>query len=144
DLIDSPVEIGCHESDGFMVDGREHHVIFYGEQYPHHNNLKADMKKIVEEVSSHFQSIPYEKYLFITHFAKNKYGGLEHHDSTALHFDGRKLASRKDYVNWMALVAHEYFHTWNVKRIRPVELGPFDYQNENYTKMHWLTEGLTS
>ncbi|MBT4791249.1 MAG: hypothetical protein HON90_06740 [Halobacteriovoraceae bacterium] len=48
------------------------------------------------------------------------------------------------YINWLALVAHEYFHTWNVKRIRPIELGPFDYLNENYTSMHWLTEGLTS
>lgn len=144
ELLDSPVEIGCHESDGFMHDGKEHHLIFVGNQYPHKNDLKKDMKTIVETVAGHFSSVPYERYLFITHFFKNKYGGLEHHDSTALHFDGRKLGNRKDYINWLSLVAHEYFHTWNVKRIRPKELGPFDYQNENYTKMHWLTEGLTS
>lgn len=144
DLIDSPVEIGCHESDGFMHDKKEHHLIFVGNQYPHKNDLKKDFKTIVETVASHFSSVPYERYLFITHFFKNKYGGLEHHDSTALHFDGRKLGNRKDYLNFLALVAHEYFHTWNVKRIRPIELGPFDYQNENYTKLHWLTEGLTS
>lgn len=144
ELLDCPVEIGCHESDGFMVDGKEHHLIWYGEAYPHQNDLKADIKKIVETVSSHFSSIPYESYLFMTHFKRNLYGGLEHCNSTALHFDGRKLSSRKDYINWLALVAHEYFHTWNVKRIRPIELGPFDYTNENYTKMHWLTEGLTS
>lgn len=144
DLIDSPVEIGCHESDGFMYDGKEHHVIFYGEQYPHPYNLKADIKKIVETVASHFSDVPYENYLFMTHFVKDKYGGLEHKNSTALHFDGRKLKNRNDYMNWLALVAHEYFHTWNVKRIRPIELGPFDYTQENYTRMHWLTEGLTS
>ena len=144
ELLDCPVEIGCHESDGFMHDGKEHHLIWYGEAYPHKNDLKADIKKIVETVSSHFSSIPYENYLFMTHFKRNLYGGLEHCNSTALHFDGRKLASRKDYINWLALVAHEYFHTWNVKRIRPIELGPFDYTNENYTRMHWLTEGLTS
>jgi predicted metalloprotease with PDZ domain len=143
-LLDSPIEIGCHESDGFMHEGKEHHVIFYGEQYPHNYNLKADIKTIVETVSSHFDSIPYDNYLFMTHFVKNKYGGLEHNNSTALQFDGRKLKNRNDYINWLALVAHEYFHTWNVKRIRPIELGPFDYICENYTRMHWLTEGLTS
>lgn len=143
-LLDSPVEIGCHESDGFMHEGREHHLVWYGEQYPHNNNLKADIKKIVETVSSHFSSIPYDSYLFMTHLKRNLYGGLEHLNSTALHFDGRKFCNRTDYVNWLALVAHEYFHTWNVKRIRPIELGPFDYLNENYTTMHWLTEGLTS
>ena len=143
-LIDAPVEIGCHDSDGFMVAGKEHHLIWYGEEYPHNNNLKADIKKIVETVSEHFSSIPYEQYTFMTHLKKDLYGGLEHLNSTALQFDGRKFAVRADYVNWLALVAHEYFHTWNVKRIRPIELGPFDYQSENYTKMHWLTEGLTS
>ncbi|MCT4641996.1 MAG: PDZ domain-containing protein [Bacteriovoracaceae bacterium] len=144
DFIDSPIEIGCHESDGFKAFGKDHHLCFYGKQYPHKNDLKADIKKIVETVGSHFNRIPYENYLFITHFVRGLYGGLEHKNSTALHFDGRKLASRKDYINWLCLVCHEYFHTWNVKRIRPIELGPFDYRNENYTKLHWLTEGLTS
>ncbi len=144
ELLDTPVEIGCHESDGFMHDNKEHHLIFYGDQFPHDNDLKADIKKIVETVSSHFSSIPYDKYLFITHLKKDLYGGLEHLNSTALHFDGRKLGSREDYLLWLELVAHEYFHTWNVKRIRPKELGPFDYRKENYTQMHWLTEGLTS
>lgn len=144
DFIDSPLEIGCHESDGFMAFGKEHHVTFYGEQYPHPYNLKEDIKTIVETVGKHFDSIPYDNYLFMTHFVKNKFGGLEHKNSTALQFDGRKLKNRKDYINWLALVAHEYFHTWNVKRIRPIELGPFDYTTENYTRLHWLTEGLTS
>ncbi len=144
DLIDCPIEIGCHESDGFMFEGKEHHVIFYGDQYPHQYDLKKDIKTIVETVAEHFDDIPYDSYLFMTHFVKNKFGGLEHKNSTALQFDGRRLSNRKDYINWLALVAHEYFHTWNVKRIRPVELGPFDYTQENYTRLHWLTEGLTS
>lgn len=144
DLIDCPVEIGCHESDGFMFDGKEHNLIWTGTQFPHDNDLKADIKKIVETVAAHFSSVPYDSYLFMTHFARNLFGGLEHKNSTALHYDGRKLKNRGDYINWLALVAHEYFHTWNVKRIRPKELGPFDYQNEAYTEMHWLTEGLTS
>ena len=144
DFIDCPIEIGCHDSDGFMHDGKEHHVIFYGDQYPHQYDLKKDIKTIVETTAEHFSDLPYESYLFMTHFVKNKFGGLEHKNSTALQFDGRRLSNRKDYINWLALVAHEYFHTWNVKRIRPVELGPFDYTTENYTRLHWLTEGLTS
>lgn len=144
ELLDCPVEIGCHESDGFMVKGKEHHLVWYGDQYHHPYNHKNDFKKVVETVSSHFSSIPYDNYTFITHFVKDRYGGLEHSNSTVLHFDGRKLKNRSDYLNWISLVAHEYFHTWNVKRIRPKELGPFNYTQENYTTMHWLTEGLTS
>jgi predicted metalloprotease with PDZ domain len=145
ELIDSPVEIGCHETDGFVALGKPHHLAHFGEIYPHKNNLKADIKKVVETVALHFDNdLPYEQYLFLTHFVPKLYGGLEHLNSTALHFDGRKLGNRKDYLNYLSLVAHEYFHLWNVKRIRPKELGPFDYLNENYTSMLWLAEGLTS
>ena len=143
-LIDTPVEIGCHESDGFLVEGKPHHLNFYGSQYPHDRNLKGDMEKIVQTISRAWGEIPYEQYVFITHFVPGHYGGLEHHNSTALHFDGTKLHHREKYLQWLELVAHEYFHTWNVKRIRPEGLGSFDYLRENYTRMHWLTEGLTS
>lgn len=144
DLIDTPVEIGCQETDGFLVEGIPHHLTFYGNTYAHDNKIKEDIETIVKTVLKTTIDIPYDTYLFLTHFKPNLYGGLEHKSSTALHFDGRKLFNRKDYLNFLALVAHEYFHTWNVKRIRPRELGPFDYLNENYTSMHWLTEGLTS
>lgn len=143
-LIDAPVEIGCHESDGFIHDGKPHHINFYGPMLAHGNNLKKDIQTIVETVANTWGEIPYDQYVFITHLAPNLYGGLEHLNSTALQFDGTRFANREDYLNWLELVSHEYFHTWNVKRIRPKELGPFDYRNENYTRMHWLTEGLTS
>jgi predicted metalloprotease with PDZ domain len=144
-LVDCPVEIGCHETDGFMVLGKPHNLAFYGTTFPHHENLKGDMQKIVTTVAAHFgNELPYDQYLFLTHFAPKLRGGLEHLNSTALQFDGRKLANRKDYLSYLSLVAHEYFHLWNVKRIRPEELGPFDYLTENYTTMLWLAEGLTS
>ncbi len=145
ELIDSPVEIGCHETDGFELLGIPHHLAHYGELYPHKQNLKADIKSVVATVARHFDNdLPYDQYLFLTHFVPKLYGGLEHLNSTALQFDGRKLGNRKDYLNYLSLVAHEYFHLWNVKRIRPSELGPFDYLSEGYTKMLWLAEGLTS
>ncbi len=143
-LIDAPIEIGNQETDGFMHDGKEHYLAYYGNYLPHNEDFKKDIKKIVEVVSDHFSSIPYENYTFISHFVPGKFGGLEHLNSTALQYCSMGLQNRKGYLQWLALVAHEYFHTWNVKRIRPRELGPFDYVNENYTKMHWLTEGLTS
>ena len=145
DLLDCPVEIGCQETDGFLALGKPHNLAWYGTTFPHNEDLKKDMKKIVETVAAHFRNdLPYDQYLFLTHFGPKIRGGLEHASSTVLQYDGRKLGIRKEYIGFLSLVAHEYFHTWNVKRIRPVELGPFDYLNENYTSLLWLAEGLTS
>ncbi len=145
DLVDCPVEIGCQETDGFLALGKPHNLAFYGTTFPHKENLKKDMQTIVETVAAHFRGeLPYDQYLFLTHFGPKIRGGLEHANSTVLQFDGRKLGLRKEYLSYLSLVAHEFFHTWNVKRIRPVELGPFDYLNENYTSLLWLAEGLTS
>ena len=144
-LIDTPVEIGCQETDGFEFLGKPHHLAYYGQMMPHKNDLKKDIKQMVATVARHFDNdLPYDQYLFLTHFGPKLYGGLEHANSTALQFDGRKLSNRRDYLNYLSLVGHEYFHLWNVKRIRPEELGPFDYLQENYTSMLWLAEGLTS
>ncbi len=144
ELIDSPIEIGCHETDGFQVMGVDHHLAFYGMQLPHNENIKADTKKIVEHLAGFFGALPYERYSFINHFSPGLYGGLEHANSTALHYCPTQLTNRKGYINYLALVCHEYFHTWNVKRIRPLELGPFNYLKEANTKLLWLAEGLTS
>jgi predicted metalloprotease with PDZ domain len=144
DLIDSPIEIGCQETDGFAVNGIPHDVVFYGHLLPHKENIKADTKKIVEHISNFMGGLPYEKYSFITHFVPGLYGGLEHKNSTALQFDPTQITNRKGYINYLALISHEYFHTWNVKRIRPKELGPFNYLKEATTNLLWLAEGLTS
>lgn len=144
DLIDSPIEIGCHETDGFRVDGIDHDFVYYGQLLPHKEDLKADTKKIVEHIQKFMGGMPYEKYSFITHFVPGLFGGLEHCNSTALQFCPTQITNRKGYANYMALVAHEYFHTWNVKRIRPIEFGPFNYLKEATTKLLWLAEGLTS
>ncbi len=144
DLIDSPIEIGCHETDGFRVDGIDHDFVYYGQLLPHKEDLKTDTKKIVEHIQKFMGGMPYEKYSFITHFVPGLFGGLEHRNSTALQFCPTQITNRKGYANYMALVAHEYFHTWNVKRIRPIEFGPFNYLKEATTKLLWLSEGLTS
>ncbi len=144
ELIDSPIEIGCQETDGFEVDGIPHDLAFYGQLLPHKENLKGDTKKIVEHIAHFMGGFPYEKYTFMTHFVPGLYGGLEHSNSTALQFCPTQITNRKGYINYLALVSHEYFHTWNVKRIRPFELGPFNYLKEATSKLLWLAEGLTS
>lgn len=144
ELIDSPIEIGCQETDGFEVDGIPHDVVFYGSILPHKENIKEDTKKIVAHIAHFMGGFPYEKYSFITHFVPGLYGGLEHSNSTALQFCPTQITNRKGYINYLALISHEYFHTWNVKRIRPMELGPFNYLKEATSKLLWLAEGLTS
>jgi predicted metalloprotease with PDZ domain len=143
-LLDCPMEIGCHFTDGFVAGGKNHYLAFYGEQLPHSNNIREDIKIIVEHISSLMEGMPYEDYTFISHFLPNKFGGLEHSNSTVLQYDNRSFSSRKDYIRWLALVSHEYFHTWNIKRIRPKGLGPFNYLKEAETSLLWLAEGLTS
>lgn len=143
ELLDCPVEIGCHETDGFMLNDVSYHLAVYGANFPIPYNLKNDIKKICETINEYMGDVPFKQYNFIIHFLPQTYGGLEHSNSTVLMFDGRKLASKKEYQSFLSLIAHEYFHVWNVKRIRPKELGPFDYQNEAYTNMLWLAEGLT-
>jgi predicted metalloprotease with PDZ domain len=87
--------------------------------------------------------IPYEHYTFLVALDKNIGGGLEHLNSTALQASFDMFKNKNRYNGFLGLVAHEYFHLWNVKRIRPIELGPFDYDNETYTRMLWLSEGFT-
>jgi predicted metalloprotease with PDZ domain len=144
ELIDSPIEIGCHETDGFSSFGIDHDLAFYGKELPHKESIKKDIQKIVEHIGNFFGGVPYDKYTFITHLVPGLYGGLEHLNSTALQFCPTQLTQRKGYLNYLCLVSHEYFHLWNVKRIRPKELGPFDYLNEATTNLLWLAEGLTS
>jgi predicted metalloprotease with PDZ domain len=144
DLIDSPIEIGNQETSGFEVDGIDHDVAFYGQMLPHKENIVSDTKKIVEYISRFMGGMPYEKYSFMTHFVPGLYGGLEHNNSTALQYDPTQMTNRKGYISYLALISHEYFHTWNVKRIRPFELGPFNYLREATSNLLWLAEGLTS
>lgn len=144
ELLDCPVEIGTQTQTVFYVNEKKHVLAIYGEVFPHSYDLTLDVAKLVHIVANTMGEMPYNHYVFITHFMPRMYGGLEHANSTVLQFDGRKLAERKSYLQWLGLVAHEYFHTWNVKRIRPLEFSQLNHQQENYTTLLWLAEGLTS
>ncbi|WP_019139602.1 M61 family metallopeptidase [Noviherbaspirillum massiliense] len=155
ELIDHPVEMGTFELATFRAHGVPHDVVITG-RVPNLDmaRLCADLKKICEAQIALFEPrskrAPMERYVFMTMAVGDGYGGLEHRASTAL------ICSRGDlpvkgqkemsdgYRTYLGLCSHEYFHTWNVKRIKPAAFAPYDLQNEGYTTLLWLFEGFTS
>ena len=140
-LYDTPFEVSNFTEITFNVQGKPHRYVITGEGNYDLKALARDTTKIVEECYKMFGELPYDDYTFIVNLRGG--GGLEHLNSTALQWQrfGFKPAAR--YKGFLGLVAHEYFHAFNVKRIRPDALGPFDYENENYTKLLWVAEGGT-
>jgi len=142
-LVDCPIEIGNQRSFSFEAAGVRHDVAMYGFGNYNIDTLKKDMAKVVESATAIFGENPNKDYTFIIHNVVNAQGGLEHTNSTVLSVN-RWTYTGAEYLGFLKLVAHEYFHLWNVKRIRPVELGPFNYDEENYTSLLWVMEGFTS
>lgn len=143
-LYDSPFECGTHQLVRFFVDEVPHDVAIWGHGNEQLTLLVRDIERIVTATRQHFAQLPYQRYLFILHLADGMYGGLEHCNSTVCLCDRWGFAKPRDYERVLGLITHEFLHTWNVKRIRPAPLGPFDYTHENYTRQLWLAEGVTS
>jgi predicted metalloprotease with PDZ domain len=139
-LYDSPFEVSDFKEISFDVQGKPHRFVVTGEGNYDLPKIVRDTTKIIEESSKIFGDLPYNDYLFILNTRGG--GGLEHLNSTALQFNRFNFTTR--YKDFLSLVAHEFFHLWNVKRIKPDALGPFDYENENYTKLLWFAEGGTA
>lgn len=142
-LYDSPVEVSNFKQIDFEVRGVAHRIVIDGEGNYDPQRMKADVQKIVEAQVAMFGGIPYHDYTFILHLRSNTGGGLEHLNSTALGFRRFNFATERGWLSFNGLVSHEFFHLWNVKRIRPDVLGPFDYTKENYTRLLWVAEGIT-
>lgn len=143
-LIDCPIEIGRFERRTFKVKGVPHHWVSHGPANVDAARALRDVRRIVETEIKIMRHVPYDHYTFIVHHSPERGGGLEHRNSTALQFPGTAYRPREKYENFLELVAHEFWHLWNVKRIRPETLGPFDYEREVYTTLLWVMEGLTS
>ena len=143
-LYDSPVEASNFKQIDFEVRGVPHRIVIDGEGNYDPERMRADVKRIVEAEVAMFGGVPYHDYTFILHLRSNTGGGLEHLNSTALGFRRFNFATERGWQNFYGLVAHEFFHVWNVKRIRPDVLGPFDYTKENYTHLLWVAEWLGS
>src|SRR5262245_58502229 len=140
-LYDSPFEVSDFKQIDFTVRGVPHRIVIDGEGNYDPALMKAEVQKIVEAEVALFGDVPYHDYTFILHLRPTGGGGLEHLNSTALGFRRFGFANDNGYRGFAGLVAHEFFHVWNVKRIRPDALGPFDYTKENYTRLLWVAEG---
>ncbi|NJK82279.1 MAG: M61 family metallopeptidase [Chloroflexaceae bacterium] len=143
ELIDCPVECGTHRLLTFAVDSKRHSIAIWGHGNEDEQRILADTQAIVQEQRDLFGGLPYEHYTFILHLATG-YGGLEHRNSVTNLIDRWSFQPRKSYERFLELQSHEFFHVWNVKRIRPAPLGPFHYRSETYTRLLWAMEGVTS
>ncbi len=145
-LFDSPIEVGNQDIFTFTTGGVNYEIAMSGEGTYDKERLKKDIAKIVDEQTAIFGENPNKRYVIIVHNYLKGGGGLEHLSSTVLGASRAGYTDEKNngYYGFLSLVAHEHFHLWNVKRLRPVALGPFDYDNENYTTNLWIAEGFTS
>src|SRR5688500_14808502 len=158
-LYDSPFEASNFKSILFNVKGVPHRIVIDGEGNYDPERMRRDVQKIVEtQIELMGGEVPYRDYTFFLHLRTNA-DGLEHSNSSSLGYPrfgftvsaGDRVVSASpttsaqnlDYRGFLSLVSHEFFHLWNVKRIRPDALGPFDYTKENYTKLLWVAEGVT-
>ena len=142
-LADSPVEVGNHQVLEFKFQEIPHFISLYGDGNHDAGRLLSDFHKIVEAAVSIVGEIPYRHYTFLIQLLPEGGGGLEHINSASIHVSRWTFRPEGSYRKFLSLVAHEYFHLWNVKRIRPQGLGPFDYTRETYTRLLWVSEGFT-
>lgn len=141
-LYDSPVLIGNHYVKKFEHEGRDYEFAIETPEGIEESGFEDCFRAIVSECNKMMGDVPYDKYALI-HLGKGG-GGLEHINSQACYTEGTyKFDSRDEWLNFLAFVAHEYFHLYNVKTIRPIELGPFDYDKEAYSPLIWFSEGIT-
>ena len=149
-LVDSPFEVGIHQCYEFEAAGKSHTFAIWGQgnfersaaDVP--DRLLADTEKIIQAEAELFGGLPYDRYLFLLHLSSQGFGGLEHKNCCTLLYSRFGFRNEERYQRFMQLVAHEFFHLWNVKRIRPKGLEVFDYEAENYTPSLWFSEGTTS
>jgi predicted metalloprotease with PDZ domain len=148
ELADSPFEMGpltSHQAHQLTVQGVPHELVVWGRGDFEGRKVVPDVARIGEALAAVFGGLPFrDRYLFIVHLNDKARGGLEHRRSCALIVPRFAFVQKSAYEDFLLLVAHEYFHLWNVKRIRPAAFTPYDWSRENYTRLLWAMEGLTS
>ncbi len=154
ELIDHPVEMGVFQTAGFKAGGAHHEIVITGAEAVDMKRLIKDLKPVCEKQARLFEPksgrAPIDRYLFLTMAVGQGYGGLEHRSSTALICKRNDLpypgmtGQPEGYKTFLGLASHEYFHTWNVKRIKPAAFAPYQLAQETYTELLWVFEGFTS
>lgn len=143
-LADCPIEVGHQKDFEFDVDGVKHILMIYGEAPYDAPTMIKDISTIVRANKKFWGDLPYQKYVFMLHITQRGGGGTEHINSTIMQTSPGSFKSANGYQGFLGLASHEYFHTWNVKRLRPKGILPYDYMHENYLKELWVAEGSTS
>jgi len=148
ELADSPFECGTEASHAvhtFTARGVRHELVVWGRGDFDGLRVVPDLIKIIDAEAGIFGGLPYpDRYLFILHLNDKSRGGLEHRRSCALIVPRFSFVQKTPYEDFLLLVAHEFFHLWNVKRVRPSAFTPYDWTRENHTRLLWAMEGLTS
>ena len=147
-LVDSPILIGNPAVYEFTVDDKRHYLVNIGEAGVFDGaRAVRDLEVLVREQRRLWGSLPYDRYLFLNVLTgvpgQIPGGGLEHKNSSLLIASRWATRARQSYLAWLELASHEFFHVWNIKRLRPVELGPFNYDDEVFTRSLWIAEGIT-
>ncbi|MGA1203602.1 MAG: M61 family metallopeptidase [Planctomycetota bacterium] len=143
-LVDCPIVVGDLEIREFEVEGVPHRLVCHGGgDLWDYDRAAEDCRRIVEAQIAMWRVVPYESYRFLNMITESG-GGLEHSNSTLMMASRYSFRDPDRYRRWLGLVSHEFFHTWNVKRLRPIALGPFDYTREVHTDDLWVVEGITS
>lgn len=143
-LSDCPLEIGIQKDIEFYVNNKKHTISIFGDVKVNEVVLVKDFIKIVEKNFEFWGFIPYDKFVFIVHCTPESSGGTEHINSTVVGVHPQAFEKESNYKDFLGLISHEFFHTWNVKQLRPKGLTPYDYTHENYTEELWIAEGGTS
>jgi predicted metalloprotease with PDZ domain len=142
-LVDSPILAGTPEVHEFQVSGTPHYLVdFRGRGVWKGAVAVAELAKVAQTIARFWGNVPFERYYFFN-IAGASLNGLEHKNSTVINIPRESTDTREGLIEWLSMASHEYFHAWNVKRLRPIELGPFDYENEVYTRGLWFVEGVT-
>ncbi len=138
-LADSPIEVSAFREESFSAGGGNYRIVVHANDrdYSMHQ-LRQLVERIVTHQTTLMRDVPFQRFTFLYHFAEGLGGGMEHAESTAIHNGPMRSNSPAD------VTAHEFFHLWNVKRIRPRSLEPVDYTREQYTRALWFSEGVTS
>lgn len=144
ELYDAPFEVGTHAVYGFRERGAAFAVTLQGRTNADVARLVEIVRRIVRATGALFGGFPFARYVFIVHALPSRGGGLEHASSCTLDVAGLGFEDEKGYLSFAALAAHEFFHAWNVKRIRDRALVDLDYTRENYTRLLWFHEGFTN
>lgn len=146
EALDSPVLVGRADVHTWQNDGVPHRIVLEGlGPITPPPTLVDDLTRIVDAAHAVFGgTLPYPDYTFLAMFTDEGYGGLEHRNSSVLLMARTALTSQRTYRDFLGLAAHELFHAWNVKRMRPSEFWRYDYEQENYTRLLWVMEGWTA